>query len=94
MDLLKHLRCLALVLISPFAVGETLSQIYEQAVEHDPQLRAAQAAYRAGSEAKNIGRAGLLPQITARGEYEELESDGANTTVLGQGAVLVGELCA
>ena len=84
---LKHLRCLALVLISPFAIGETLSQIYEQAVEHDPQLRAAQAAFRAGSESKNIARAGLLPQITARGEYEELESDGANTTVLGQGAV-------
>ncbi|WP_438951184.1 TolC family outer membrane protein [Porticoccus sp.] len=81
---LKHLRLLALVLVSPFAVGETLSQIYEHAVEHDPQLRAAQAAFRADSESKNIGRAGLLPQITATGEYQEQESNGSSRTVLSQ----------
>lgn len=64
------------------ALANTLSEIYEQAVKNDPQLRAARAAYLAGQEARNIGRAGLLPQITATGEYEELETNGASTTTL------------
>jgi len=80
----------ALILITTLgtlpALGNTLSDIYEQALENDPQLRAARAAYLAGKEAKNIGRAALLPQITATGEYQELETEGASTTVLSQDA--------
>jgi len=64
-----------------------LSEIYELALQNDPQLRAAKAAFLAGSEAKNISRAGLLPQISAVGQYSEDEYKGSSTQVLGQGAV-------
>lgn len=67
--------------------ANTLTDIYELALHNDPQLRAARAAYLAGSESKNIARAALLPQISATGEYQELETNGASTTVLGQNAV-------
>ncbi|TNE84077.1 MAG: type I secretion protein TolC [Gammaproteobacteria bacterium] len=73
---------LIIALCAPSALGNTLSEIYEQAVQNDPQLRAARAAFLAGQESKNIGRAALLPQITATGEYQELETEGASTTTL------------
>ncbi|MCH9692411.1 MAG: TolC family outer membrane protein [Gammaproteobacteria bacterium] len=47
------------------AQAETLWEIYQLALEHDPQLAADRATYRAGLENKNIARAALLPQITA-----------------------------
>ena len=53
--------------------ANTLSDIYELALQNDPQLRAAKAAFLAGTEAKNISRAGLLPQISAVGQYSEEE---------------------
>ncbi|MEZ5530380.1 MAG: TolC family outer membrane protein [Porticoccaceae bacterium] len=84
-------RRLALSLIvafaTPVALANTLSEIYELALQNDPQLRAARAAFLAGQEAKNIGRAALLPQISATGEYEELETNGSSTTVLNQNAI-------
>lgn len=67
---------------TPVALANTLSEIYELALQNDPQLRAARAAFLAGQESKNIGRAALLPQISATGEYEELETEGASTTTL------------
>lgn len=82
----KFVLPLVVALSAPMVLGNTLSEIYEQAVQNDPQLRAAHAAYLAGQESKNIGRAGLLPQIFATGEYEELETSGSTSTVLGQNA--------
>ena len=67
--------------------ANTLTEIYELALQNDPQLRAARAAYLAGSESKNINRSLLLPQISATGEYSETESEGSSTSVLGQGAI-------
>ena len=67
--------------------ANTLSDIYELALQNDPQLRAAKAAFLAGAEAKNISRASLLPQISAVGQYSEDEYEGSSTQVLGQGAV-------
>jgi len=74
------------MLLSMVCWGDSLSDIYELALQNDPQLRAARAAYLAGSESKNISRAGLLPQISAVGEYSETELNGSSTTVLGQAA--------
>ncbi len=82
----KFVLPLLVALSAPITLGNTLSEIYEQAVQNDPQLRAAHAAYLAGQESKNIGRAGLLPQIFATGQYEELETSGSTSTVLGQNA--------
>ncbi|MDX2350284.1 MAG: TolC family outer membrane protein, partial [Porticoccus sp.] len=75
------------ILLTTTCWGDSLSDIYELALQNDPQLRAARAAYLAGSESENISRAGLLPQISAVGEYSEAETEGSSTTVLGQGAV-------
>jgi outer membrane protein len=73
------------ILLTTVCWGDSLSDIYELALQNDPQLRAARAAYLAGSESKNISRAGLLPQISAVGEYSETELDGSSSTVLGGG---------
>jgi outer membrane protein len=73
------------ILLATACWGDSLSDIYELALQNDPQLRAARAAYLAGSESKNISRAGLLPQISAVGEYSEAKLDGSSTTVLGGG---------
>lgn len=75
------------VLLTSLSWGDSLSTIYELALKNDPQLRAAKAAYLAGTESKNIGRAQLLPQISAVGEYSEDEYDGSSISVLGQGAI-------
>lgn len=65
----------------------TLTGIYELALQNDPQLRAARAEFLAGTETQNISRARLLPQINAVGQYSEDEYEGSSTQVLGQGAV-------
>jgi outer membrane protein len=60
--------------------------VYELAVKNDPQLQAAKASYRANIEAKNLGRAALLPQITAQAYYQEVESDSQRQGVNGGSA--------
>jgi len=51
--------------------AESLQDIYEIAVIQDPVIAAARATYRADSEARNQGRAGLLPQISASASYSD-----------------------
>tara|TARA_R110001592_G_scaffold363352_2_gene684797 strand:- start:64348 stop:65766 length:1419 start_codon:yes stop_codon:yes gene_type:complete len=67
--------------------ANTLTGIYELALQNDPQLRAARAEFLAGTETQNISRARLLPQINAVGQYSEDEYEGSSTQVLGQGAI-------
>lgn len=75
-------RLLTLALLIPAAGhAEDLADIYNLAVDNDPQLRAAHAAYMAGKESENIGRAGLLPQISASAEYSETESNERSESV-------------
>lgn len=54
--------------------GESLTDIYQSALQNDPVLSAARANFKAGLETKKIARAALLPQIAASGEYTESES--------------------
>lgn len=58
------------------AFAETLAEIYQLALTNDPQLRAAEASYRAGQEAIPLGRAGILPKIHASAQF----SDGDGNT--------------
>ncbi len=53
------------------AQADTLADIYELATRNDPQLKVAEASYRAGREALPLGRAGLLPSVVAEAEYSE-----------------------
>lgn len=61
------------------ADAETLLEIYRQALQNDHQFKAASAAYRAGLEAKNLGRAGLLPQIDGSYEWQDDDFDNVGT---------------
>ena len=58
--------------------AETLEEIYQQALKNDHQFKAAQAVYDAGKENKNIGRAGLLPQLNAEAGWTDSDSDETN----------------
>ncbi len=55
--------------------ADTLADIYELALENDAELKAAEATYKAGRESKNQGRAALLPQVIASGNYTETDAD-------------------
>ena len=46
------------------AYSDSLSDIYQAAVQNDPTMRAAEAEFRAQSESKNMARGALLPQLT------------------------------
>lgn len=64
-----------LLLASGLSHSATLLEIYEQALDNDPELAAARAAYEAGLESKNIGRSFLLPQISGAASYSENDTD-------------------
>ncbi len=59
----KLLAVLAISLLSHGVSAGALKDIYLQALDNDPQLRAARATFRADNEAAPLSRAGLLPQI-------------------------------
>ncbi len=66
------LGLLSITLSSP-GVSDTLQQIYDLAKANDPEFRAAQAAYQSGLQARAIGRASRLPNLSVNvtGEYQE-----------------------
>ena len=53
-----------LLFLTSLAFSKTLSEIYEIALEEDPQLKIAEATFRANKEIKEQTLAGLLPSIT------------------------------
>lgn len=80
-----------LLLAGSCAQADTLVEIYEMALENDPQLKADEAAYRAGLEQKAIGRAGLLPSLNASASYSESsrEEEGTGPDADNQGNFFV-----
>lgn len=64
-----------LMLGAPSLHAENLLQVYQLAQQGDPVLRAAEASYRAGLEAKPQGRAGLLPVISADANWNSIEGE-------------------
>ncbi|MDO3380879.1 TolC family outer membrane protein [Gilvimarinus algae] len=71
----KRYLIAALVALSSSAQANSILDIYQLALENDPQLKADRAAYEAGLENKTIARAGLLPQISGSGSYTLSESE-------------------
>ena len=78
-----HIACVFCLVLSAPSEAETLTEIYELALQNDPQLRAASAAYRAQRENKAIARAGLLPQASLSGEYSETDSEDQSNRLIG-----------
>lgn len=71
-----------LLLASSLSHGATLLDIYQQALENDPQLSADRAALEAGLESKTIGLSNLLPQIFGSASYGEEDAESESESVL------------
>ena len=61
----------ALLLAGTPSQASTLAEIYQLAVENDPQLGGAEAQYLAQSQAVTMSRAGLLPNISVGGSSSD-----------------------
>ncbi|WP_373080455.1 TolC family outer membrane protein [Zhongshania sp.] len=72
---------IAALLASQTVFADTLIDVYELAVKNDPQLKAAEASYRANIETEKLGRAALLPQISAQAYYQDAEADRESKSV-------------
>ena len=66
--------------------AENLQEIYQQALQNDHQFKSAHATYLAGKEDKNLGRSGLLPQISGQAYWQDGSTDRSGTS--GSGAQL------
>lgn len=72
----------------PFTASAiTLQELYDQALQNEHQLKADEARYKAGLEAKKQARAGLLPQVNASSQYSK--SDGTRSFFVDSGFIAV-----
>jgi len=67
----------AFVLSGP-AQAESLLEIYQQALQSDPQIHEAEARHLAALEAKPQARGVMLPQINATGDWNETDVSGSS----------------
>jgi len=75
------LLCAAILATPLSGLSSTLIDVYNMALENDPQLGAARAAYEAGLEFRNISRSALLPRVVGSAEYSETDSDEYSRSV-------------
>ena len=68
--------CLALT-----AQASDLAEVYQRALQNDPQIREAEANRLAAMERKPQARSALLPQVEASAGYQDRESDGSSVFV-------------
>ena len=81
MKVTKHTLLAAAIscaLITPHVSAAALTEIYQQALAQDPQLKAAEAASFAGAEALPQSRAGLLPSVSLSGNTTWVEAETAD----------------
>lgn len=74
---LFQVSCLSMAISSTASAG-SLSEIYQQALANDPQLKAAEASYNAGKEIEIQNRAALLPNIGLTANTTSFDTDSAN----------------
>lgn len=74
----------AALLISQLAFGDTLLEVYQKALQNDPQLREAEATRLAVQQGKPIARGALLPQISLTANYTELRPEDGSTRTFAQ----------
>ena len=68
----------SLLALSSAASAADLVEVYQRALQNDPQIREADANRLASRESKPQALAGLLPQINATGGYDRTKSDGSS----------------
>ncbi|MCG8435799.1 MAG: TolC family protein, partial [Gammaproteobacteria bacterium] len=78
--LISALALAMAVLAAPASKAESLWEVYELALENDPQIREAEANRRAALENKPQALANLLPNITlTANEQTDQDSDGTSS---------------
>ena len=75
------------LMASQVSLADTLTDIYESAVQNDPVLRAARANFNADRENKNIARGALLPQLSVSGDYTQSELNDSSP-IVGMGGLI------
>jgi len=71
---MKKLILTSLFLVSGIATSENIIDIYNEALENDPQYRAAEYSLLSGKEIVVQGRAGLMPSVSISGSTNWNES--------------------
>ena len=82
MRIFRQLLPIALLLAQPVH-AESLLQVYEKALQSDPQVREAEANRLAVQEGKPIARGALLPQASGRMNIGNNSADGTTNTFFG-----------
>lgn len=73
---------LGLSLMAPFAHGANLIEVYQRALQSDPQIREAEALRLATLESKPQALAGLLPQVTATGARTQRDTEVVSRSLI------------
>ena len=73
------LICLLIFIQSSWS--ETISNIYDLAVQNDPVMKAARANLRVGEETKNISKSRLLPSLSSYADITESERNSSASQV-------------
>ena len=81
------LLLMASLMVPQTSLADTLTGIYESAVQNDPVLRAARANFNADRENKNIARGALLPQLSISGDYTQSELNDSSP-IAGMGGLI------
>jgi len=72
------LLVVATIVLPGAAQGASLLEIYQQALQSDPQIHEAEARRLAALESKPQARSVLLPQLSASGEWSRQEPSGSS----------------
>mgnify|MGYP003672640855 CR=1 FL=1 len=88
----RHLLNLSIATLfaSQSVFADTLLDVYELAVKNDPQLKAAEASYRANIETEKLGLSALLPQVSAQAYYQDAEIDSQRKSVTSSSGGVLG----
>jgi outer membrane protein len=81
MNIRSLIHTVLLATVASVAGAADLGAVYQRALVNDPLIREAEANRRAARESKPQAIAALLPQINARGQYDDGSSDSTGAFV-------------
>lgn len=76
------LLAIGIVSVSGAVHAASLLEIYQQALQSDPQIHEAEAVRLAALEAKPQARSLLLPQISATGDWSQTDTSGSSFSII------------
>ena len=91
MKILINIKMLPLVFgalaLSGTAQAASLLEIYQQALQSDPQIHEAEARRLAALEARPQARSAYLPALSFNGDWTESEFDGTSVEIDSDGSI-------